>query len=99
MCVTDWAKKIGVDKATIARRIKRGWATADVLAVGSAGAHRSRRTNITGRRAKLTAGDVVEIRRQSADGATTARLAAAFGVTRGAIRQLLTGQTWRSVEC
>lgn len=47
--------------------------------------------------ARLTAEQVREIRRRFNDGATTAQLGRAFGVTRQNIRFIVTGKSWRTV--
>lgn len=48
-------------------------------------------------RAKLTSGDVVEIRRLKATGMSSRDIAAMFGVTYGPIDQIVRRATWRHV--
>lgn len=47
--------------------------------------------------AKLTAPQVVQIRKLYADGGTVMGIARAFGVTPPTIRSILSGTTWRHV--
>ena len=42
LCLKDWADRIGVNRATIFRRIERGWPLEDVLTLPATGARREK---------------------------------------------------------
>jgi hypothetical protein len=94
--ITQIAAETGLDKKTIRARHYRG---DDAARVQSA-AHLQRQDldtlnkGETNGQAKLTATDVLEIRRLAADGMMQKEIAARFGVGPGAVSSIVRGKNW-----
>lgn len=72
--------------------------TLDMITKGREGFHKNRATGERNCNAKLTAADVIEIRRLASTGEVTGRaLAAQFGVSPAAVSSILKNQTWSHV--
>jgi len=85
--ITVWAKRLGVNKSTIARaRVGVGWTTVDTAPVARLDSTKPRPW------AKLTAADILAIR-ESEEPARV--MAERFGVGKGAICRVRNGETWQ----
>ena len=88
-CLSDWLSEFGRSHKTFRHRVARGWSEQRAITApayeGSANA-------------RLTAGDVAEIReRFSAGTATQSDLATVYGVSLSAINMIVRRKSWRNV--
>jgi hypothetical protein len=103
LSVSEWSRRLGIRKATIAYRLKVGYAVEQALSTktySASGASpvATRRVGVNCANSKLNDKAVRAIRADLKAGKSQTAVAKKYGVSQGAISAILRGRTWSHVK-